>query len=254
MVKNHIKRINAPKSWDILRKDDTFISRPNPGRDMSFCISLNSAVKDVLGKVNTTKETKYLIKYKGLLVNGVRRHDEKFPLGFMDVLTLPDVKEHYRLLVNEKGKLFLHQISEAEAGIKLSKISNKRQLTSGVLQVNCTDGRNFLFKEKDASMMKDAGINDTIIYSIPEQKLQDVFKLQKGALVYLYKGKHIGHVVNVEDFKEGNILFKLGSDTYETKKTYAFVIGKDRPAVSLLDQKQNIEKKEARSRSKKNQE
>jgi small subunit ribosomal protein S4e len=230
MVKNHIKRINAPKRWDILRKQGKFISRPNPGRDFLMSISLNTALKEMLGKTNTTKESKYLIKHKGVMVNAVRRYDEKFPVGFMDVITLPDTAEHFRLIVNASGMLEFHKISPAEAELKISKVATKRKLKTGLVQVNCTDGRNFRMKDKDAEKLS---ANDTILYSLKGQELKDVLKMEKGALVYLYKGKHTGTAVKIKDFKESNILFNIGEDVFETKRQYAFVVGKDKPVVSL---------------------
>jgi small subunit ribosomal protein S4e len=247
MTKNHIKRLNAPRRWDILRKDTTFISRPNPGRDLSMCISLNTVLKDMLGKADNTKESKYIIKYRGVLVNGVRRYDEKFPVGFLDVVSFPELKESYRLLVNDQDKLFLHKVPDSEANLKLSKISDKKQIKKGAVQINCGDGRNFLFKSDDA-VLKEAGLNDSVVYSLPEQKFKNILKMEKGALVYLYKGKHTGLVVNIEDYKQNNILFKLDGDLFETKRAYAFVIGKDSPIISIPEWEQthakNNDKKE----------
>ena len=150
MVKNHIKRIDAPRRWDILRKSSKFITRLNPGRDMSLSISLNTVLKELLNKTKTTKESKHLIKNKEVLVNGKGYHDEKFPVGFLDVVSFPSLKEHYRLLVNEKNKLFILKIGEEEAKAKLSKVMNKTQLSKDKFQINCSDGRNFMFKSNDA--------------------------------------------------------------------------------------------------------
>lgn len=236
MVKNHMKRMNAPKKWEVLRKETTFISRPNPGRDISLCLSLNTAMKDMLGKSQNTKESKYIIKYRGVLVNGVRRYDEKFPVGFMDVITFPEINEHYRLLVNQKNKLFLHKINDIEAGMKVSKISGKKQVAGGILQVNCSDGRNFLFKA-DEPVAKELKLNDSIVYTFQDQKFKELIKLEKGALVYLYKGKHIGRIVKAVDFKGSDIIFKLDDITFETKRAYAFVIGKEAPVISLPEWK-----------------
>jgi small subunit ribosomal protein S4e len=242
MVKNHIKRMNAPKKWDVLRKETTFVSRPNPGRDMNLCLSLNTAMKDMLGKSQNTKESKYIIRYRGVLVNGTRRYDEKFPVGFMDVITFPEIKESYRLLVNQKNKLFLQKINDAEAGIKVSKISDKKQVARGMVQVNCSDGRNFLFKA-DEPVARELKLNDSIVYTLPEQKFKELIKLEKGALVYLYKGKHIGRIVKAIDFKGSDIIFKLDEITFETKRAYAFVIGKETPVISLPEWKKGPDKK-----------
>lgn len=232
MVKNHIKRINAPKRWDVLRKSYTFISRPNPGRDFTLCIALNVVLKELLDKTRTTKESKYLIKNQGVLVNGKIVHDEKSPVGFLDVVSFPALGENYRLLVNEKNKLFLLKIKGDEVNLKLSKVWNKKNLSKDTVQLNCSDGRNFLLKANDP-VLKEINTNDSVLYTISDQKITQVIKLEKGAVVYLYKGKHIGNLVTVDDFRGGNIIFKLDHETFETKKVYAFAVGREKPAISI---------------------
>jgi small subunit ribosomal protein S4e len=234
MVKAHIKRINAPKRWDVLRKTYTFITRPNAGRDFSLCIALNAVLKEMLNKTQTTKESKYLIKNQGVLVNGKLVYDEKFPVGFLDVISFPALGESYRLFVNTKNKLFLLKIKEEEKNLKLSKVSDKKSLSKGLAQINCSDGRNFSLKENDP-LLKGISINDSLLYTLPEQKIRQAVKLEKGSIVYLYKGKHIGNVVSVDDFKGGNILFKLNQDPFETKKAYAFVVGKEKPVIAIYE-------------------
>ena len=232
MVKNHMKRINAPQRWDILRKKHVFITRPNPGRDLSLCVSLNTVLKELVGKTKTTKESKHLIKSVGVFVNGMRKYDEKFPIGFLDVVSFPTLKEHYRLLVDEKNKIFMISVTEEESKLKLSKIIDQKQLSKNRTQINFTDGRNILLG-KDNSALKDAKTDDSVLYTLPEQKVKQVLKIEKGALVYLYKGKHTGLLVNVDDFKNENIVFKVGKDVLETKKAYAFVVGKTSPVFTL---------------------
>ncbi|MBW2991153.1 hypothetical protein KY348_05625 [Candidatus Woesearchaeota archaeon] len=232
MVKNHIKRINAPRNWNIFRKRHAFITRPNPGRDLSLSVSLNTVLKELLNKTKTTKESKHLIKKQGVFVNGKRRYDYKFPVGFLDIVSFPGIKEHYRLMVNEKNKLFMLEISDEESKLKLSKILNKKQLQKGRTQINFTDGRNITVG-KDSEILKQARTNDCVLYTVPGQKAKQVLKLEKGALVYLYKGKHTGLLVVVDEFDRDNIVFKLGKDIFETKKAYAFVVGKEKPVITL---------------------
>jgi len=232
MVKAHIKRMNAPKRWEVLRKSSIFITRPNAGRDFTLCISLNTALKEMLGKTQTSKESKYLIKNQGVLVNARPVHDEKFPVGFLDVISLPALEESYRLLVNEKNRLYPLKISPSDAKLKLSKVANIKRLSKELVQVNCSDGRNFTFQEIEP-ILKDLKTNDSLLYIIPEQKAQQLIKLGKGSLVFLYKGKHIGNLVVVDDFKGANIVFRLNNEVFETKKAYAFAVGKDQPAIAL---------------------
>jgi small subunit ribosomal protein S4e len=234
MVKDHIKRINAPKRWDVLRKSNTFISRPNAGRDFSLCLSLNTVLKELLGKTKTTKESKYLIKNKGVMVNGKIVYDEKYPVGFFDIVSFPASGESFRLIVNEENVLFLLKTRGEDAQLKLSKVLDKKTLSKDTVQLNCSDGRNFLFKASDASL-KGISINDSLLYSIADRKIKQHIKLEKGAVVYLYKGKHTGNVVTVDDFKGANIIFKMGKEVFETKRAYAFVIGKEKPVITVSE-------------------
>ncbi|MBU1199055.1 MAG: hypothetical protein KKF46_03310 [Nanoarchaeota archaeon] len=236
MVKNHLKRINAPKRWNILRKNYKFISRPNPGRDLSLSISLNTVLKEMLNKTKTTKETKYLLKNQGVMVNGVKRYDDKFPVGFLDVVSFPSTKEYFRILIDKKNKMFVLSIKEDESKLKLSKLIDKKDLSKEKVQFNCSDGRNFIVKRGD-KLLADAKTNDSLLYAIPENKITQVLKLEKGALVYLYKGKHVGLIVVVDDFKEGNIVFKEGKDVFETKSEYAFAVGKGKPVITIPQEK-----------------
>ena len=201
---------------------------------MSLSISLNTVLKELLSKTRSTKESKYLIKHQGVLVNWKRCYDEKFPVGFLDVVSFPSLKEHYRLLIDEKNNLFMLKISEEEAKLKLSKIMDKKQLSKDHVQLNCTDGRNFKLKSNDP-LLGQASTNDSLLYSLPDQKVKQVLKLEKGSLVYLYKGKHTGILVFAEDFKQNNVVFKIDQEVFETKKAYAFALGKEKPVITITN-------------------
>jgi small subunit ribosomal protein S4e len=50
-------------------------------------------------------------KQANLLVDGRIRKDPKFPLGLMDVLSIPRIKKNYRVLIDVKGRFVLNEIS-----------------------------------------------------------------------------------------------------------------------------------------------
>jgi small subunit ribosomal protein S4e len=226
MVKNHMKRIRSPRTWNILRKTSKFVSRPNPGRSFDMAISLNTILKEFIGKTKTTKESKFLIKNKEVLVNSVARNDEKFPVGFLDVVSFPKEKEHYRLLINNKNKLVVNKIDQKEANLKLSKVSNITQLSKDKTQINCTDGRNILVKPSDKNL-KETSINDSLLIDMEKNQIVEVIKLQKGSQVFLYKGRHVGSLVKVEHIEGNHIFFKEEDQEFETRKLYALSVGKD---------------------------
>jgi len=62
MTKNHLKRLNTPKTWKILRKEEKFVTRPNSGaHKQELGMSINTFFKTVLKRTITTKDTKTCI-------------------------------------------------------------------------------------------------------------------------------------------------------------------------------------------------
>ena len=45
-------------------------------------------------------------------MDGRVRKDPKFPLGFMDVFSIPKIRKQYRVLIDVKGRFVLREISK----------------------------------------------------------------------------------------------------------------------------------------------
>ena len=126
MVKRHLSRLNAPKSWPIKRKGIKFIRKPSPGaHTLRQCISLSLVIQNMLKYAKTSKEIKKILHERKILVNGKVKRDSAFAVGIMDVLSIPTLKENYRVLYNTKGKFVLMKIEEKDANEILMKIINK---------------------------------------------------------------------------------------------------------------------------------
>ena len=112
-MKRHLKRLSAPKSWSIKRKKTTFIMRPEPsGHPKELCIPLSIFLKDMVKYAKTTKDVKNILTSKEIFVDGRRRKSPKFAVGFMDVITVPDTKENFRVLLSTKGKIASQKIDD----------------------------------------------------------------------------------------------------------------------------------------------
>lgn len=230
MGKKHMKRLVAPKTWRIERKKTKFITRPNPGaHSYALGMPLNLIFKDVLNHCKTSKEVKDVLKDKEILVDGIRRKEVRFIIGFMDVLSIPVLKEEYRMLLDKKGKLNLIKIKKNEADLKISKIKGKKVLGKNKIQLNLSDGKNLLVKENKYR------VSDSLLLKIPEQTIKEIIKLEKGAIVILTGGKHIGLVGEVEEIKDKVIIIKIENELLETKKDYAFAVGNKKAAISLSE-------------------
>ena len=220
MVKRHLSRLNAPKSWPIKRKGIKFIRKPSPGaHSLRQCISLNLVIKNMLKYAKTSKEIKKILHERKILINGKVKRDPAYAVGIMDVLSIPSLKEYYRVLFTTKGKFMLMKIDEKSSENLLLKIVDKTLLKGGKIQYNYSNGYNNLV-EKD-----EYKTGDTVFVSLKDNKITKHLELKKGANVYLTGGKFIGNSASIEDFKENNVLIKTKDGVFETAKRFLFVIG-----------------------------
>ena len=228
MVKNHLIRINMPRTWQIKRKGIKFITRPNPGQSsMELGMPLNIILKDMLNLARTSREVKYLLNNQEVLVDHKRRKEPKFIAGFMDVISIPALKKYYRVVINEKGKIAFLEISKEEAGLKLCKIIGKTPV-KGKVQLNLSDGKNMLTDKNDYK------IGDIAVYDLVNNKIKDVIRMDKGSIVFLIGGKYIGETGKVVDLGAKTITYKnQNGDTIETLKKYAYCLGRDKEAVKI---------------------
>jgi len=169
-----LKRLLIPKFWKVSKKAYKWAVSPRPGPHKKFeGIPLQVVVRDILKLGETGKEARSIIKMGEILVDGKKRKDHAFPVGLMDVISIPKSKKHYMVLPCKKG-LELKEISEKEAGKKICKIKNKTMVRKGKLQLNLHDGRNLLV-EKDVYKT-----GDSVLIEVPSQKIVDHVKLEKG--------------------------------------------------------------------------
>jgi len=226
MAKSHLKRINAPRTWNIKRKVNKFIIKPNPGgQELEFTIPLHTLFKEMLGLVKNNREMNYILKTQKILVDGKPRYTPKYPVGLMDVVEIPLSHEAYRLLINEKNLLYAKKTKQPKE--KIVRIQKKTILKKGLMQLNLSDGRNLLVK-KDSYKT-----GDSLLLEIPSQEIKEHLVFEKQAWVYLLRGNHVGSIGTVEDIKGSIVKVMINKEKIETPKAYALVIGKTKPAIEL---------------------
>src|SRR3989344_2506025 len=104
-MKRHLKRLTAPRTWQIKRKGIKFITRPLPGsHKLEASLPLIVILRDLLKIVKTTREANYLIKNKKVLVNG-KVMERRFGVGLMDILAIKEIDKRYRIILDRRGKL-----------------------------------------------------------------------------------------------------------------------------------------------------
>jgi small subunit ribosomal protein S4e len=234
-MSKHLKRTAAPRIWKVPRKTSTWVVRPNPGaHPLERGIAISYIVKDYLGLTDTTREARRVIGSRKVLVDNRPVRDYKFVVGLMDVISLPSMKKHYRVLIDKNGKLALKDIDAAEAKWKLVRIENKTQVKGGKFQLNLHDGRNILIPKNKYKT------GDVLKIELPTQKIKDHFEFKEGNIAMMIGGAHVGDVSHLKDFEETKSpmpnLVTL-DDGYNTIKDYLFIIGKKKPEISVLEGK-----------------
>lgn len=234
MTKNHQKAIAAPKIWPIKRKQHKFVTRTSSGpHKINRSINLSLLLKEILKYAMTKREIKNILYSGKIKVDNKVRKDPGFPIGVLDVVTIDDTKENYRIFIDKDNRFVLHKIAEKESTIKPLKIINKTTLKKKKTQINLIDGRNIVV-DKDTYK-----VQDTVLYDLTKKNLSDHIKLEKGAFVYLIDGKKVGTFGLVEqinpskDTSKATITFSDGKHKFTTLTSYAYVIGKQKPSISI---------------------
>ncbi len=226
-MKNHLKRIAAPRSWLIKRKGTTYVIKPNSGTHSSQTgLPLAVILRDVLRKAQTGVEVKKLLCRNEIFVDGKRRKDYRFIVGLFDTLYIQSLKEYYRIGLDKRGRLSVQEIPQAEAELKLCKVVGKRILPGGKIQVNLHDGRNVF----SAANVK---IGDSLLLRVPSQEIQEVLSLQPGVLVFLAKGKYAGYLGTLKEIKGKQAICEIEGRPVETLMSYLFVVGEKKPQITL---------------------
>lgn len=228
MGKNHLKRLAAPKPWQIIRKGSKFITKQVPGpHSLEEGMPLNILLKEVLNYAATMREAKKIINSSEIKIDGKVRKDFRFPVGIFDTLEFTNTNEYFRVIINRKGKIGMIKIKKDEISLKPCKIIGKA-MVRGKLQLNLFDGKNIPVDKNNYK------VGDSLLLSLPEQKIVKHLKLDKKSTIFLAGGKHIGEIGNVEDVVENKITYKdQKGDLIETSKKYAFVVGDNKTSVTL---------------------
>ncbi len=233
--RKHLKRFKAPKTWPIHKKEETWTTKTSAGpHALDNSIPLVMVLRDILGVAANAREAKIILNNGDVLVDGKARKDHRFPVGFMDVISIPKINKYYRLLPDYKGRLVLHEIEEKDSTFKLVSIEDKTTIKGGKTQLHLHDGRNVILEEDDYKT------SDVLLLEVPEQNISDCIKYEVGSLALIIGGKHTGEIGKIDEInitkssKSNTVLIETEEGSFLTLAKYVFVIGTDKPVISLL--------------------
>lgn len=228
-----LKRQMAPLFWGITRKEPRFVVTVRPGgHPKHAAIPTAVFLRDTLKLVNTLREAKSVIYGGKVKVDGITRRSLHHGIGLMDVVELEGIPDLYRLV--PKGAMVMQpiKIQESEKTKKLVKVTTKTTTRGSKTQIGFHDGRSLISDTK-------ASVGDTCIIQIPEGKILDLIKLEKGCHVIVTSGVNAGQVGKVVEIKEGTFvlprraLVNIGKREIEIPVDLIMAVGIDKPAIQI---------------------
>ncbi len=228
-----LKRQMAPTFWGITRKDKRFVTTVKPGpHPKNYSIPSAVFLRDTLKLVTTLREAKSTIYGGSVTVDGVKRKSLHHGIGLMDVVELKGVSNAYRLVPKGSHVLEPLKIDDSEKTKKLVKVTSKTTIKDGKMQIGFHDGRTLISDTK-------VNVGDSCLIQVPEQKILDIIKLEKGNQVIVTRGANAGQLGSIDEIKEGTfilpkrVLVSLGERKIEIPAELVMVVGKEKPIIQI---------------------
>mmetsp|Transcript_14640 Transcript_14640/g.30689 ORF Transcript_14640/g.30689 Transcript_14640/m.30689 type:complete len:261 (-) Transcript_14640:146-928(-) len=232
--KKHLKRLNAPKAWMLGKMDGIWAPRPSTGpHKLRECLPLVLILRNRLKYALTMQECMSICMERLVQVDGKVRTDETYPAGFMDVISMPQSGDQFRLLYDTKGRFVLHRIKDEEASYKLCRVQKVQMTKKKIPFVVTHDGRTIRYPDP---LIK---VNDTVKVDVTTNKIIGHIKNEMGNLCMVSKGRNAGRVGTIGHIEKHPGSFDIvqvkdaSGNVFATRMQNIFVVGEKKSQVSL---------------------
>ncbi len=226
------KAISMPRTVHVSRKENFWTVRTKAGPfNKETSVALGIVLRDYAKLVKTMKEVKHILNSKEVKVNGITRESHQFPVGLFDVISITKQKVFFRVLLDDKQRLILKQMSE-DSNEKISKVTNKVMNSKGI-QLTTNDGRTYYGVK--------ANVGDSLKIKLPEGKVESVLEFKEGMAAYLTKGANCSKVATIKEIvpatqrRDKLVKFIDGKEEFETTAVNVMVVGKTKAEIEGLN-------------------
>ncbi|MFB6294755.1 MAG: 30S ribosomal protein S4e [Candidatus Nanohaloarchaea archaeon] len=229
-MSKHQKRMSAPRNYPVERKEGAYVVTAQGPYEAEEGVPVAVLLRDVLEYVDTLAEVKQVLADGRVLVNQRKRSEPGSNVGFMDVVSFPDLGEHYRVLVTGDGFELVPADDTAEQ--KLVRVDDKTTLNGGTTQLNLYDGNNI---ETD----EEVSTQSSVLVSLPDLEIEDTVERAEGNIAYITGGQHVGETatvqaVNVQPGSQQKTVTLASDDgEFQTVEGNVFMIGRDEPVLEV---------------------
>ncbi len=220
---NKTKRQMIPRVVKIPRKKYFWGATSMPGpHKRNASVPMLHVLRDYLSLGDKEREITRLLNNKFVMVDGKAIKEKKYPAGFMDLITIPELKKSYRVLYDKLGRLTPVPEKEENSNVKPRKVLNKYTIKGGKTMIACHDGYTFISDNKGIST------GDVVLYNVKDKKIDGTIKLQEGSKVFLTGGNHVGSIATVKSIEvskssQSNLISM--EEGFATIEEYVFPIG-----------------------------
>lgn len=233
-----MKRMFAPSHWCLDKLRGVYATRPSAGpHKLRECIPLSVLLRNRLKYALSGQEALKICRDRdnaNIKIDNKIRRDHRFPVGFMDVVSIPRTGQHYRMLYDTKGRFQPHSIESKEASFKLCKVKSKTLGKNKIPYITTHEGRTIRYPHPDVK------INDTIKLNLETGEIDGVIKFENGANVIVNGGNNIGRIGILQhiDHHPGSYeiaaIKDVNGKTFATRLSNVFAIGDGKkPVISL---------------------
>jgi len=241
--KKHMKRMYAPSAWCLDKLKGVYATRPSTGPHklrecLPLCILLQNRLKFALSNQECIKILKD--KSANIKIDNKKRRDHRYPLGFMDVVSIWKTGQNYRILYDVKGRFQPHNITDKEASFKLCKVTQKCLGKNKIPYIVTHDGRTIRFPHPDIK------INDSVKLNLENNSIESIVKLENGSSIFATGGNNIGRVGVLQHIEHHPGSYEIAhvkdtrGNTFATRLSNIFVIGAGKETIISLPKQKGI--------------
>jgi len=210
---------------------------------MRHCLPLSVLLRNRLKYALNGQEVLKICKDKNnahIRVDNRVRRDHKFPTGLMDVVSIAKTGEHFRILLDVKGRFQPVQVDAKEASFKLCKVMRKALGKNKIPYIVTHDGRTIRYPNPDIK------VNDSVKLNLETGELDGVVKSENGASVLVSGGNNIGRVGVLQHVEHHPGSYEIAhvkdsrGHSFATRLENVFIIGEGKNPVISLPKKKGI--------------
>ncbi len=217
----HIRRLAATRYMRIGRKSSKYVAKPMAGRHNSgSSIALVTLLKEKAMEA-TTREIRFILNRGDVEVNGKVVREERYPVGFGDLIHLKPTAESYKIVSGKGGAI---AIEKAEHGKhkQTFKVIGKCTTRKGGIEIRLHDGRTVKADNK-------VKVNDSVV--LGKKGVEKVIGFGTGMQCYVISGTHAAESGKIKEITMGTMLrnptvkIEGGSGEFETLVRNIMVTG-----------------------------